>query len=344
MLGTISERPLPSMRALVEALARYDIGKVISIKRAGGTANVNFIIHAEGGLYFLRVRNPKYSNVIHVKDDHRLMEFLGQRKVPVPKLIRTREGETFVKSSRGAYEVSVLVHGELFNPASRPQLEEAARSLARLHRNARDWHPTEPKVTLPRRYDDPDDFLPRWRALLSQAGRGDDLDYILHQGKLADNKVSKAKYDELSDWTVHGDYIPANLIFRNDRVVGIFDFDWAGRHPRLRDIADLIMSFCSNREEAVQTGDIASLTRSFVPVPEKIKIALRSYGEILPLSKEDVELLPAFIRRRWIYSRAAATFKVPPERHLEVLTRNFKEPLAWLDENEAQVFSDPELL
>jgi Ser/Thr protein kinase RdoA (MazF antagonist) len=332
------------MKALVETLARYDIGKVISIKRAGGTANVNFIIQAEGGLFFLRLRNPKYSNVMHVKDDHRLIEHLRQKKQPVPRIIRTRDGQTFVKSEAGAYEVSEFIQGAPFDGASRLQLAEAARALARLHRDGRDWRPSEPKVTIPKRYDSPDDFLPRWKALLSEARRIDDLDYILHQGTLANERVSRAKYDELSDWTIHGDYIPANLLFSNDRVAGIFDFDWAGRHPRLRDIADLVMSFCSNREREVKTGDIASLTRGFVPVPEKIKIALKSYGEILPLSKEDVELLPAFIRRRWIYSRAAATFKVTPERRLEVLTKDFKKPLAWLDANEAHVFSDPDLV
>jgi len=331
------------MTHLMEALGHYDLGRIISVRRAGGTANANFVIQAEGGFFFLRLRNLKYSNVTHVSDDHRLIGFLRKRKVPAPVLIRTKRGETFIKSDIGAYELSEYVEGEPFD-GSFLEIAEASRWLARLHRNARDWEPAEPKVTIPRRYDSPDDFLGRWVETLQSAGRRSDLDYIVSQAELAREKVDDEKYDSLSDWTIHGDYIPANVLFAKGTLAGIFDFDWAGRHPRLRDLADLLMGFCSRQKPPVQYEDIAAVTRNFTFDSEKIRIALKSYGEILPLSKEDVELLPAFIRRRWIYSRAAATFKVSPERRLEVLAAGFKEPLMWLDDNENEVFSDPDLI
>ena len=343
MLGTIAKKTVPSMTSLMNALEHYDVGRVISVKRGGGTANANFIIRAEEGVFFLRLRNPKYSNVTHIRDDHRLIEFLRKRKVPAPRLIPTKTGATFVKSDIGAYELSAYVDGDLFD-GSCLEIAEASRWLARLHRNGRDWKPAELKVTIPKRYDRPDDFIPRWVEILQGAGRHDDLDYIVSQGELAREWVDDEKYDSLSDWTIHGDYIPANVLFTKGKLAGIFDFDWAGRHPRLRDLADLLMGFCSHQETTVQSEDIAAVTRCFTFDAKKIKIGLKSYGEILPLSKEDVELLPAFIRRRWIYSRAAATFKVAPESRLEVLTEGFKEPLIWLDENGEKVFSDPDLV
>ena len=329
------------MSAIDQALGQYEIGTIISIKRAGGTANVNFIISAEAGVFFLRLRNPKYSNTHHLTDDHDLIQFLRGKKFPAPTLLRTKKGKTFVKSDIGAYELSEFVEAGPFDGGG-GQLAEAARSLGRLHECARAWKPAHPKATLPARYDRPGDFLPRWVELLKDARRTDDLEYITHQGKLAEDMVDDDTYDGLSDWTIHGDYTPANMLFRGGRLAGLFDFDWAGRHPRLRDIADMLIHFCADRETPIQSGDIESLTQSFVFDTTKIQLALDGYREAMPLAADEIKLLPAFIRRRWIYSRAAATFKVPPEKRLDVLTRNFKEPLLWLDRNEAAVFGKAE--
>lgn len=337
MKGTISHRPIPSIGRLTKTLAHYNIGRIISIKRAGGTANANFIVKAEEGIFFLRLRNPKYSNVHQVIDDHNLIHFLLKRGMPVPRIVPTETGETFIKSDIGAYELSEYVEGEEFSGKA-SQIAEAARWLAKFHKNARDWEPLQVKETIPKRYDEPEDFLPRWEELLRAAGRCDELDYIYHQAELANEKVNDEIYDELSDWTIHGDYTAGNILFKDKKLVGIFDFDWAGRHPRLRDIADLLMHFCTRRDAPIRSEDIASLTRAFSFDSEKISIALNCYKEILPLSKQDIELLPAFVRRRWIYSRAAATFKVSPEKQLDVLTVNFKGPLLWLDENEETIF------
>jgi len=329
------------MSAINETLRQYGIGKIISIKRAGGTANVNFIISAQGGVFFLRLRNPKYSNTQHVSDDHALIQFLREKKFPAPALLRTKKGETFVKSNSGAYELSEFVKALPFDGGD-GRLAEAAKSLGRLEECARVGKPAYPKVTLPARYDRPGDFLPRWVEILKCARRTDDLEYITHQGKLAEDMVDDEAYDALSDWTIHGDYTPANMLFREGRLAGLFDFDWAGRHPRLRDIADMLIHFCADRETPIQSGDIESLTQSFIFDSRKIRLALDSYREVMPLAADEIKLLPAFIRRRWIYSRAAATFKVPPEKRLDVLTRNFRQPLQWLEGNEAAVFGKAE--
>lgn len=63
----------------------------------------------------------------------------------------------------------------------------------------------------------------------------DTIDFLAAQAKFAAETLPDKLYWSLPQTIVHGDWHPANLRFREHRIVGIFDFDWVGRQPRMID-------------------------------------------------------------------------------------------------------------
>lgn len=70
----------------------------------------------------------------------------------------------------------------------------------------------------------------------------------------------------------HNDFAPYNMVFKNDRVVGLIDFDTASPGPRIRDVSYLayrLIPFC---EDAGANAPSISMRM------ERLSSAIKSYG------------------------------------------------------------------
>jgi Ser/Thr protein kinase RdoA (MazF antagonist) len=222
--------------------------------------------------------------------------------------------------------------GLRFDRQSATHLAAAGRSLGAFHVATRGFHGPAGKAWP--RYDAPAAILAGLRCAETLRGAqayGDQLAYLREQATSLAAALPDERYDALPRTVIHGDYHPANLIFQDNDVGGIFDLDWATYQPRLRDLADGILFFAAGRATDIDGGDIASLTQT-----PKLDMG-RSRGFLVayeamgwPLTEDEIAALPEFIKARWLFCRVDALRKVPADRRLALLLNGIAEPLDWL--------------
>jgi Ser/Thr protein kinase RdoA (MazF antagonist) len=358
-------KPMPSLtRAEIEAvLLHYDLGALAAPPESGsGTANANLRITTATGEYFLKRRNPtgvrvflqraqtresrsrtpfrrslgcypdsrdsRYGLESFVAFDHALMAHMGRYGVKTPRPVATRDGRTWVRINDDVYEVFHYQRGGPHDRHSLPQIASAGRALADYHRAARDFDPP-PGKDWPR-YDDPRLIREGIAAIepeLKTALAAADFDYLMAQVALLERELPDERYHNLPKFVIHGDYHPGNMKFIGDEVAGIFDLDWATVQPRARDLADGIFLYAGEREGDINPADIFSLTQTWRPSIERGSVFMGAYLAAETVTPEEVDVLPLFVRARWLYCRVAGMVKVAPERRIEYFVGGLLQPL-----------------
>jgi homoserine kinase type II len=95
------------------------------------------------------------------------------------------------------------------------------------------------------------------------------------------------EFQGMQKMPIHCDYHPGNLKYRDEKCVGIFDFDWSKIDYRLFDVALALVYFTSTWDEG------ATALR-----PDKFSLFLQSYNDacrglanINPLTEQEQRLL-----------------------------------------------------
>jgi len=319
---------------LDRVLGRYDLGGAYRVAGpGGGTANLNLVVEAPRGRFFLRRRNPRYASPDRVADEHALMEHLAARGVTGPLPVATRDGRTTACDGSDVYELQRFVEGDPFEADSLDQLRSAGLALARFHEALDDFVPPVPRG-LPR-YDDPGAIRAGYESLLAQAAPGgqETIRQILDRVARLEAEFPDAAYDALPHCLVHGDYHPANVLFRGDRVVGVFDLDWVSRQPRARDLSDGVYYFASRRDGILDGGDIQSLTRGLRYDIPRARVFLDGYRALRPVAEAELRALPQVAAARWLFSKVAGMRKVLEPDRPAFAVRDALDPVRWLDEH-----------
>lgn len=316
-------------------LSNYNTGRIVSISQiGGGTANANFLVSSDAGDFFLRRRNPNYSNEKTLIFDHMLMNHLAVCGICAPFPVKTKDCREWVRIKNGVYELFKYVEGKDYSQENRDQLIQSAITLAKFHtstsyfnaRGLKDWS----------RYDDPK-LIKRGLDIVSKCNGIKEeklFDYLYLVTKKLEEKIPDHIYWDLPACIIHGDYHPANLKFSNGKVIGVFDLDWATRQPRIRDIVDGILYFAARRKKPINGNNIFSLTQECFIDIKRSKLFINTYRKYTKFTDLELELLPYFMRARWLYSRVSGTRKVRSEAMANYFTNGITTPLFWLDKNE----------
>lgn len=275
-------------RAEVKAiLSAYSVGPLESF--AGipeGSINTAYRIDAGGRRYFLRITESKVP--FDLEYEEALLGVLATAGLPVPRLIRRRDGAAFTERSPGRF-VSLFEHmpGEELTVAGAGHVRQIGAFAARMHRALEGFHLVRANEFRIER------LASKMDALLSAVREGrldrryaEDLDTLARE--LA--AQSRRELSQMTMRTVHGDLFIDNAKFVGDRLVGIIDFEMASTDRVTWELAVLINAWCFDPD------------RGFDPV--LVSAAIEGYEEERPLEDRERADLSADLRL------AAARFAV----------------------------------
>lgn len=346
---------------LARVIDRYDIGELITCLRdERGTVNTSFTIQTmQGGerrTYFFRryKRGVKEEELLF---EHSVLQRLAKQGLDlVAQVLTTRDGKTFVTQPAedgGApvyFAIFTFLEGEdkytWVAPRCTPgEIKSSAQLLADFHRSIAGWTPrgnrVEPKIMelLPlidenvvRLQNKPigrifDEYL---AGNLSQIRR--EIEDVL-------NALRSAELVSLPQQVVHSDYHPGNLKFRDEQVVGLFDFDWSKIDYRLFDVALALFYFFTEwrgeADGALRLEDTALFLKAY-------QRALTNRTGQTPLSELELCWLPWMLRASNIYVLNWGILdclnkEVDPEEYLVYLKHAvctlawFREAINWSD-------------
>ena len=344
----------------------YDLGLLVRSEFVDrGYINTSYeleiVQNGQSQRYILR-RYWKGKELTQIKFEHALLLELQVREFDfTPVIIATRTGRTYVeikdlqncKKSNPIYlAVFSFLEGEENYRWDCPEcteleLADAARVLAEYHSTIHGWIPPA-EWRKPKLVHFLSGVLTEWSRLERVFSPTVFEDYLFNnKTSLLDisERLKKAlpqkSYDTLPHLTIHGDYHPGNLKFREERVVGQFDFDWANFDARCFDVALALSYFCS-----IWDGfEDGKLTLS------KVAVFLESYQGAAfwkhdpnlpgPLTEQELDWLPDMIQASalfvlsWTIGHYFAT-QPNPEAYLRYL-RHSLQLAQWLDRQKPEL-------
>ena len=234
---------------LQEVLNCYSIGNIIQIKtfNAGNAAAPKKIVLTDRGKFLLKRRPKDKSDIYHVAFSHTIQSLLQEKGFPVAGLIKThKDNNTAVYRGNSAYELFNFVAGSRYDGSNHGTVS-AGKQLAAFHRYLKDFMcQLDP---LRRTYHDSSSVRGYLKTITSSKvpdGQGDFEEIslkLMAQYNQSSAAVNQLGFESWPEQIVHGDWHPGNLLFAQEKVVCVLDFDSAKIAPVVTDVASGLVHF-----------------------------------------------------------------------------------------------------
>lgn len=271
---------------LQELVKEYGLGAVRSVRKAeGGEVNENWIVHTATGAVVVR-GVAKNRSLEDIRFEHSFIRALGRGGFPyrLPQPLRTRTGRAVV-AKNGTY---VWLYNYIEGSNSRARREaviaQTAHAMALAHVAARRFSLRHTNGT-PNALEHPWllQTLRRWQLKLVDSSNEHQRFFRTHVQECISilERIHCTRYGALPRLPIHGDMCRANLVFSGDRLHGIIDFGHSCWDTAIRDITIALRYECTNQRDMFRLD--LSAARRFLDV----------YHEINPLTREEIDLIPA---------------------------------------------------
>ena len=284
-----------SAEELATCLSHYDLGDIHSIRpfTRGSRRAPKVVIESQRGRFLFKRRPRGRDEPEEVAITHGLQLYLASRDFPVPRLICTRKDNRSMLVHGGAiYELfeNVEGHGYGGSPAAACH---AGGVLGLCHKLTADYHP-QPLPRVGGYHDDegirqaiggtvaalPAECRPAPEIL---AGVVEDL-----QAKYT-QCAADADEPGLRQWPrqiVHGDWHPGNMLFHDDRVAAVIDWDSIALQPRALELANGALQF-----SMVGGGDDPGAWPGGLDLAQ-FRQFLRGYDSANPIDRAELKAVP----------------------------------------------------
>ncbi|MDB5289529.1 MAG: hypothetical protein JWL69_770 [Phycisphaerales bacterium] len=285
------QREAFSAEELAIIMSHFDIGVIDSIVDypRGSRKAPKLLIVSEQGKFLLKRRARGKDDPYKVAFAHAIQLYLASKQFPLPHLVGTRKTNNSMLQWRNTvYELFEYIPGQSY-PQTLEATFDTGRILSLYHKLLQDfrseWQPSggsyhaAPSV---------ETGLKQIPSALT-AGEGDPLpllrfllDSYRHAAQMADGQG-------LDNWPrqiVHADWHPGNMLFRDNHVVAVIDYDSARVLPRIIDVANGALQF------SIIGGDDDVAKWPEYLDESRYKRFLRGYDEVMLLSEAEIRTIP----------------------------------------------------
>jgi homoserine kinase type II len=279
---------------LAIVLSHFDIGVIESITEfpRGSRKAPKLLIASEQGKFLLKRRARGKDDPFKVAFCHALQLYLAGQQFPLPHLIGTRrENNSMLQWRNTVYEMFEYIPGQGY-PQTLESTFDSGRILALYHKLLEtfqsEWQPPSGSY---HRASAVEHGL-RSIAANRPAGLAPGVDIqplltFLHDSyRHAAEMVDRQGIDNWPKQIVHADWHPGNMLFRDNRVVAVIDYDSARLLPRIIDTANgcLQFSIIGGDEDVTKWPDYCDESR--------FKRFLRGYDEVMLVSQGEIQVIP----------------------------------------------------
>jgi Ser/Thr protein kinase RdoA (MazF antagonist) len=303
--------PVPES-LLSNVLSQYTLpnARVVGVHEAS-TRNDNLLVEDDNGQRYILRRYRRNNQEARVRFQLSFQQHLASSGFPTAEIIRSVSDDVLVIEGDTPWALFTFVEGTEYDFSRVGQVVEAARRLAQFHAIADSFRDEEVVLDISRMPDWWQDAAKEIDALeVFFAGMGveDELACIReYVAELVDKWPVERNTALRSTW-VHGDYHGRNMVFINDEMRGLFDFDVIRRGFRIEDISLALFMF--GREQRGSRTIRHDIAQAF----------LREYRRNAELGPEELEALPVL----------AVLERIPVAPYYEMIKRGGENPIPFL--------------
>jgi Ser/Thr protein kinase RdoA (MazF antagonist) len=235
-----------SSQELARVLSHYDIGIIERVAPliAGNVRAPKLVITTDKGVFLLKRRPHGKDDPLRVAFAHQVQRHLAAARFPLAPLITTRDEEsTMLCLDKHLYELFHYIAGHRYNGSPR-QTHDAGLELARFHAalhgaqfsyvpGQQTFHDAK-HVRRHLHHLAHTKSSPEYQILL------DRIETLYH---IASRAVNTAGFRDWPSQIIHGDWHPGNMLFSDNRIVAVLDFDSAKYAPPAIDVANGALQF-----------------------------------------------------------------------------------------------------
>jgi Ser/Thr protein kinase RdoA (MazF antagonist) len=281
-----------SAEELAIVLSHYDIGVIDSITEfpRGSRKAPKLLIVSEQGKFLLKRRARGKDDPYKVAFCHALQLYLASKQFPLPHLIGTKkENNSMLQWRNGVYELFEFIPGQPY-----PQTLEATYDSGRVqglyHKLAgafkSEWRPPSGSYHMAPAVEQGLRAIPATLAPSGDSELTSLLDFLLESYQHAAETVDKEGLESWPKQITHADWHPGNMLFRDNHVVAVIDYDSARLLTRIVDTANgaLQFSLLGGDEDVSRWPEYLDESR--------FKRFLRGYDEVMLLSQAEIRTIP----------------------------------------------------
>jgi homoserine kinase type II len=282
-----------SAEELAVVLSHFEIGIIESVTEypRGSRKAPKLLIVSDQGKFLLKRRARGKDDPFKVAFSHALQLYLASKTFPLPHLIGTkRENNSMLQWRNGVYEVFEYIPGQTY-PQTLEATFDSGRILGLYHKLLLDFK-TDFQPPSGSYHMAPSVEAGLRQIPASLAGSAGDTDlaallnFLLESYRYSADVVEQMGLEGWPRQIVHADWHPGNMLFRDNHVVAVIDYDAARSLPRIIDIANgaLQFSIIGGDEDISKWPDYIDETR--------FKRFLRGYDEVMLLSQAEIRTIP----------------------------------------------------
>ncbi|HEX6977429.1 MAG TPA: phosphotransferase [Patescibacteria group bacterium] len=265
------------------------------------------IIHTNKGIFFLKEK-PQYSDDKLSREKSASFQKYASTKLDiVPKILTTVSGQDYILWKKRYFFLTEYKEGRTYN-GSDSDVKAMLIALQKLNNCGKDF--VSEKDISQNIIKKIESYEVASLVPLIEKYIKSDSEKETYQRILKLFEKLKSEYLEIpkSEYLMsHSDFIVFNLIFKNDKVLAINDFDNAKCLPKIHDLAEFLVS-------ATLLNYNGSVTNMKLPVllnPDKSKfqIITKSYANDFSLNKSDFKLLAVVAEIVWAWTLCLSILK-----------------------------------
>jgi homoserine kinase type II len=269
-----------------------------------GSVNSNYVLETGRGRHLLRIEEVKAE--LDVKRELDLLLFLRRQGFFCPQPVADRKGRYYRDLGGKCASLYRWVDGGVLKAEEidATRLEQVGRGLAELHHAGRAYKKgIENRFSYERVteiYGTVRDRLPPYFRKIVRT-LDDEIDYLRHY---LETKLPRG--------IIHGDLFADNLVFEDDKLVAVLDFEAAARGRFVFDLATAVNALC-------YAGDVYDLKR--------FEAIMAGYESLRPLSLAEWDAFPNELRLsalRFTVTRLRDFYLRPTDETLRV-DKDFRE-------------------
>ncbi len=278
---------------LAIALSHYDLGVIESITDfpRGSSRSPKVGIVCERGKFLLKRRSIRRAHPESVRFAHRVQNHLAKNGFPAPAIVQTRgHPNDLLQIREHVYELFEFVAGQPFRQSA-DESRDAGTVLGRFHECTKDVRPPASTPTPRGDYHDAAGVRTGLCSIGSTLSSHDSfsgdeaelatlVQYLLGAYDEAAASLTASGFRDRPTRLIHTDWHPGNLLFRNQQVVAVIDYDTLRVSQRMIDVANGALQF-----SITGSGDPANWPEHVDE--DRFAAFLSGYESVDPLSDAD---------------------------------------------------------
>ncbi len=281
---------------LAIVLSHFELGVIEALAEfpRGSRKAPKLLVTAEAGKFLLKRRARGRDDPFKVAFCHQIQLYLAAKQFPLPHLIGTRkDNNSMLQWRHGVYELFEFIAGQGY-PQTLESTADSGRVLALYHKLLESFQSqyTPPSGSYHRAPSVEAGLkaIANGRSAGGGLGGGADvmplLQFLLESYRHAAVTVDGLGLENWPKQIVHADWHPGNMLFRDNRVVAVIDYDSARLLPRIIDTANGCLQF------SILGGD-EDVTRWPDHLDEaRFKRFIRGYDDVMLISKGELAVIP----------------------------------------------------